>query len=336
MKIPEKPLHILAWILLSPVVLLSALWCVGAAYYTFPWSGVWRSVGSCVYAAVLFGTLAAGFRRRVLFLIPAAVGAATFLFYAHLTPEIRFHSVEWQTPWARQPKVEFHADGTVTVSDMRNFRYRTPEVYEVAYTRMSFDPKTVAATDLAVSHWDGLQAVAHTMLSFAFDDGRHLAVSMETRLPKGAEQGFLPGLFKQYEVMMLLAPEEDLFRLRTDYRQEELYLYRTNATREQSLMLLTAVLHAADRLLTRPRFYNSITTNCTTSLAPLLHWINPAFNGDIRLLANGYSDRLLYDLGYLACRDGESFEDLKRRSLARPVPQAPPEEYSAALRAQNP
>ena len=185
---------------------------------------------------------------------------------------------------------------------------------------------------VAVSHWDGMEKIAHTMLSFGFADGRYLALSMETRLPEGKEQGFLPGFYKQYEIIMVLATEEDLFKLRTDYRGEELYLYRTNATPEQARQMFRLLLEGADRLYREPAYYNSITQNCTTSLAPLLRLINPSFEGDIRLLLNGESDQLLYELGYLKHRDGESFPELKKRRYVNQYLGAPVSDYSAAIR----
>lgn len=76
-----------------------------------------------------------------------------------------------------------------------------------------FDLDKLSTLDFAVSHWDGMEFVAHTMLSFGFEDGRHLALSVETRLPEGVEQGTIPGLYKQFNVIYILADEEDLFGL---------------------------------------------------------------------------------------------------------------------------
>ena len=96
--------------------------------------------------------------------------------------------------------------------------------------------------------------------------------------------------------------------------------------------MLDSLLNRAVKLEREPEFYNSITENCTTSLAPLLREINPSFEGDIRLLLNGRSDELLYELGYLRHREGESFAELKRRSRVAPQGVAPAE-YSHAIRA---
>jgi hypothetical protein len=189
----------------------------------------------------------------------------------------------------------------------------------------------VIHVDLAVSHWDNLNLIAHTMLTFVFSDGQHVAFSMKTRLPEGVSQNAIAGLYKQYELLPVIATENDLYKLRTNFRKEELYLYRTNATAAQARLMLEKLLHSINEQYTDPQFYNSLTHNCTTSLAPMLRWINPGFTGDIRLLINGYSDKLLYDLGYLACREGESFEQLKSRRKANLYVDCH-ENYSSAIR----
>lgn len=309
-------------------VFLVGVWSAGAVFYAFGWS----PVGAVVYSGVLLGCWLVGFLRRKLLLIPASMEFVVIVAFAAMTPERVFAETVWQAPWGRVPSVEVDAN-PITVRNVRDFRYRSVDDYEIRYIDFAFDPSTVRTVDVAVSHWDGMQAIAHTMLSFGFEDGRYLAVSMETRLPVGVEQGFLPGFYRQYELLMVLATEEDLFRLRTNFRKEELYLYRTNATPEQARALLDSIMRRADTLSKQPEFYNSIARNCTTSLAPLLRVIDPTFEGDLRLLLNGYSDELLFELGYLKCREGESFPDLKRRRLAnRYVSQPSDLPYSRLIR----
>lgn len=292
-------------------LLIIGLWCVGAVFYAFHWSGELTAA----YAGGLFGFWLAGIQRRKLLWLLAAMEFIVVVAFAAMTPERVFAGTVWQTPWGRVAAVEYMGN-QVTVRNVRDFRYRDVENYEVRYIDFSFDPATVRSVDVAVSHWDGMQAIAHTMLSFGFEDGRYLAVSMETRLPVGVEQGFLPGFYRQYELLMVVATEEDLFQLRTNFRREELYLYRTNATPEQAKELLDYLVGRADTLSKHPEFYNSIARNCTTSLAPLLRVIDPTFEGDLRLLLNGYSDELLFELGYLKCHEGETFAELKKRRLA--------------------
>ena len=309
-------------------IALIGLWSAGAVFYAFHWSGAMTAV----YSGLLLGFWIGGFRLRKLLLIPTGMACAVMVAFAAMTPERVFAETVWQAPWGRVPSVEY-TGGVTTLRNVRDFRYRSVDDYDIRYVDFHFDPATVRSVDVAVSHWDGMQAIAHTMLSFGFEDGRYLAVSMETRLPVGVEQGFLPGFYRQYELLMVLATEEDLFKLRTNYRREELYLYRTNATAGQARVLLDYIVQRADSLSRHPEFYNSIARNCTTSLAPLLRVIDPSFEGDLRLLLNGFSDELLFELGYLKCREGETFAELKARRLAdRYVLSEPDLPYSTQIR----
>lgn len=138
---------------------------------------------------------------------------------------------EWQPSWSRLPSVEINGN-EIVVKDVRSFIYRTERDFDARYVTRRFDLDKLATLDFAVSHWDGMEFVAHTMLSFGFEDGKHMALSVETRLPEGVEQGSVPGLYKQFNVIYILADEEDLFALRTNYRKEDMYLYRINIGRE--------------------------------------------------------------------------------------------------------
>lgn len=316
------------WSPLFLLLLLGGLWCVGAAHYAFHVSPAWTAV----FGGTLLAVWIASLFRHCFLVVLGAMESVTIAVFLSMTPERMFADTVWQKPWGRAPSVAFSGDRAL-LRNVRDFHYRSVEDYDVRYLDCELDLSSVRTVDVAVSHWDGLQAIAHTMLSFGFADGSYLAVSMETRLPEGVEQGFLPGLYHQYEILMILATEEDLFQLRTDYRKEELYLYRTNATPEQARELLEYVLLRAESLERDPEFYNSVVRNCTTSLAPLLRLIDPGFKGNFRLLLNGYSDELLFELGYLRCREGESFQKLKQRRLAnRCMARSPELGYSERIR----
>ena len=310
------------------MLFLVGLWSVGAVHYAYHWPGA----ATATYAGALLAFWIVSFRRRRWLYVVGAVELVVAVAFFSMTPQRTFAGTNWQAQWGRVPTVEF-VGSRVLLHNVRNFRYRSENDYDIRYTDFEFDPSMVRTVDLAVSHWDGMLAIAHTMLSFGFADGRYLVVSMETRIPEGVTQGFLPGFYRQYELIMVLGLEEDLFKLRTDFRREDLYLYRTNATPAQARELLDYVVLRAESLSLHPEFYNSVTRNCTTSLAPLLRVIDPTFGGDIRLLFNGYSDELLFELGYLKHREDETFADLKkRRSADYCLSQPSDRSYSERLR----
>ena len=118
-------------------------------------------------------------------------------------------------------------DNLVTVHNIRNFDYRTESDYTVRYYDKTFDLNKIESVNFIVSHWDNLQAIAHTMLSFGFAGGDYLTLSIEIRGEKGESYSGLKGLFKQYEIIYVLGDERDLIRLRTNYRPNDLNLTQT-------------------------------------------------------------------------------------------------------------
>ena len=250
------------------------------------------------------------FQRAVWILLASQMFVG--IYFLCVTPENSFQNVQWQTPWVRRPWAEFDLkEKKITFYDVRDFCYKSENDYQVRYLDMTVSPEELHSLDLAVSHWDGLESVAHTMLCFNFKNQKRLVLSMETRIPVGKKQGAVAGLFKQYEIIPVLGTPEDLFDLRIKHRGEDFYLYRTNTTPEQMRHLLRSV---AVYVNLKPEFYNTLTRNCTTSLLPLVEVLALDPIDDFRLVINGFSDQLLFRLGYLHCREGETFASLKSRS----------------------
>lgn len=215
--IAARVLMFAAWFGLS-------VWAAGVVFYNV-WGGavlVWLYVAAMACAFV--------FRRKRPVFWRASWGVLALLLAYYLCIPAT-NGKEWQPSWSRLPAVEINGN-EIVVKDVRSFVYRTERDFDARYVTRRFDLDKLSTLDFAVSHWDGMEFVAHTMLSFGFEDGRHLALSVETRLPEGVEQGTIPGLYKQFNVIYILADEEDLFGLRTSYRKEDMYLYRINIGRE--------------------------------------------------------------------------------------------------------
>jgi hypothetical protein len=126
----------------------------------------------------------------------------------------------------------------------------------------------------------------------------------------------LKGLFKQYGAIFILGTERDLFKLRTNYRHEQLYLYPTNSTPQEVRTLFIYMLKRCNRLRKHPQFYNTITHNCLTSLLPIFDKVKPPRDKfDIRLYLNGFTDQLAFETGWLKRKPGEKFIDYKAEHL---------------------
>lgn len=200
--------------------------------------------------------------------------------------------------------------GEVTITNIRNCEYVTEHDFVVNRYDRTFQLDDVESVDFIVVPFNETAALAHTMLSFGLRDGTWLTVSIEIRTEKKEKFNPLLGTTRQYELIYLFADERDLIRLRTRYRDADVYVYPTVATPEQSRKLLLGMIERANQLAREPEFYNTLTNNCTTNLAG---HVNTLADNRIRygwkVLLPGFSDKYAYDLGLL--RNDVPFEDLR-------------------------
>jgi len=240
-------------------------------------------------------------------------GAALWL--ASLKPTGK---ADWDAPFQRMPVATFSADGkSVTVENIRDFHYRTERDYDVRWRTETYDLDGLETMDYSVTHWNGHEVFGHVLLSFGFKDGRHLVFSPEARLTKGHVYGLFPGFLRQYELIFICATEEDAIQLRTHHRRyerSEVRLYPTNTDPAIARFLLVDLLRRANDLRTHPEFYNGLTYNCLSSMAPTAEKLSFKFCTGWRGLVNGLSDRWGFRKGWLrGVRPGESFEEYSRR-----------------------
>ncbi|AOB25681.1 MULTISPECIES: DUF4105 domain-containing protein [Bordetella] len=239
----------------------------------------------------------------------------------------------WQAEVARL--LAGSADGhRVRLSNVRDFQWRGVDDFDARWRDDEYDLGMLESVDLVLSYW-GRAAIAHTMVSFGFADGRHLVFSVEIRRKVGEKFSELGGFFRQYERCIVAATERDCMRVRTNIRGEEGYLYRVRMPREGAQALFLAYVHAANQLRERPRFYNTLTANCTTIVFRLAEQVAPGLPLDYRLLLSGYLPGYLYDLDALegvgTLAERRAAARYTERARAEPDPAA----YSAAIRAPS-
>lgn len=255
-------------------------------------------------------------RALLAYVIPLA---ALLLWWQSLEPS---NERDWQADVALLPYASISGN-QVRVHNIRNFSYRSEYDYQPAYYDQDYDLSQLQGVDLVSSYWMG-PAIAHVFLSFAFADGKHLAVSIETRKEKTESYSTLKGFFRQYELFYVVADERDLVKLRTNYRQdppEQTYLYRLKGSIESGRQLFLEYMHNINALKQQPQFYNSLTTNCTTAIWMTMRDNPQPVPFSWKILASGYLPEYLYEQGLLHT-DGLSFAELQRRALLNPRAQA--------------
>jgi hypothetical protein len=279
------------------------------------------------------GALALRRARKPAGLVFAVALALVLLVWSGAEPS---NDREWQPEVALLPYATIDGD-RVTVHNVRNFDYRTETDFTPAYYDRSFDLRRLDRVDLIAVYWMG-PAIAHLFVSFGFG-GDHLAISVEVRKERGEAYSSLAGFFRNYELIYVVADERDVIRLRTNYRKtppEDVYLFRAVAPIENGRRLFLDYMRDVNELRERPRFYNTLTTNCTTMI--LAHtMVNPGhLPYSWKILLSGYAPEYAYEMGRLD--QSLPFAELKRRAhvnaAAQAADQAP--DFSRRIRAGVP
>lgn len=201
----------------------------------------------------------------------------------------------WQPNVALLPWAEIAGD-VVTVHNVRNNVYRSETDYDARYEDRVYRLSALRSLDLFLVYW-GSPHIAHTIMSFGFDDGRYLAFSIEGRMEKGEAYSAIKGFFKQYELTFVVADERDVIGLRTDFRGENVHLYRFRTPPEAAQGLFLRYLEQVNRLRDQPEWYNALTQNCTTTIRGLAAPVAQRAWRSWKLYLNGHLDELAYDLG---------------------------------------
>ena len=222
----------------------------------------------------------------------------------------------WQADVALLPYATVKGE-QVTIHNIRNLNYRTETDFDVRYYDKTFDLGRLQSVDLIAVYWMG-DAIAHVMVSFGFQEQDFVTFSIETRKELGEEYSTLKGFFKQYELIFVVGDERDLIRVRTDYRKppEDVYLYRTRMTPENSRMLFMEYLHQINSMKENPEWYNTLTTNCTTDVVRLIRAYGGQARYNWKVLLSGYAPQYAYELGALDTH--LAFDELRKKSYINP------------------
>jgi len=298
-------LRFFAWALVWIAAVLCTAWAFGALYFDFPTAS---ALAAILFAIILLAAII--FVRGQLWKLAIVLGAFVLVVSWWLTLKPS-NDRAWQPDVSQTAWAEINGD-KVTIHNVRNCDYRTDTDFTPHWETRTVRLLQITGMDLAINYW-GSPWIAHPIVSFQFSDGLPLCFSIETRKTIGQKYSALDGLYRQYTLIYVVADERDVIRLRTNYRREDVYLYRTLASPAQARERFLEYIKAMNMLHEHPRWYNEVTANCTTSIRTQRS-VSERAPWDWRMLINGKADELLYERHAIAT-GGLPFSELKERSL---------------------
>jgi len=236
------------------------------------------------------------------------------------------------TLWAREPSllrqwdedvrvlsgVEALPDGAVQLTQVRAWRYSRGAVESKAYASVRYDPADVVGLWVYEQELGLGGRIAHTFLVFEFPESyegnRWLGLSVETRREVGETYSLVGGVLQKFEVTHIWATEEDLVTRRVEYLDYPLTRYRVTVSNENIARLFRQFVDETSALADEPRWYNTLSTNCTSSLIQYVNTVEPgAIPWHYSFVFTGRTDDYLARLNYL---DAGSAESITREWLA--------------------
>lgn len=323
--------YVLLKLLLMLLVVGVSAWGLMALYFQLS-SGLWRIMAMLGLGVASVAALYAVARGAAWPALPLALSLLVLLAW-------------WQTilpsndrPWAADvDRVSYgQAQGdVVTLHNVRDFTWRSETDFDERWQTYQYDLEQLRSVDMFLSYWMG-PAIAHTLVSFGFEDGRHVVFSVEIRKEKNERFSALGGFFKQFEMTLIAAQESDIIRTRSNARGEDVYMYSVSMPKPAMKALFMSYVQQGNALREHPRFYNTLTANCTTIVYDMVTRIVNGLPWDWRILASGYLPDYVFAQGALA--KGHSLDELRQLGHinARALSQQEGEDYSQLIRRDVP
>jgi Domain of unknown function (DUF4105) len=317
---------ILGALLLAAAALVA--WTAGAIYFDVcsaaKW-GRWVALGWVVSVIAMFAVWQPLWQPLV------ALAGAEALFLVWWFRQQPSNNRDWDPVVAVLSRA-VHAEDAVTIENVRNFEYRSLHDFTPNYETRTVRLPNLVAVDIIFFKWFA-GWMSHPVMVFDFGVDGRLCISIEVRFLKGQGYSLLRSLYRQQELIFLVADERDVILRRTKHSKgQDALLYRLNSDPDELRAVFLDYVSSINSLYESPRWYHGFCTNCTTSFYKL-----PSRRGrarrDWRVVLNGLLDQALYEDGRLDRT--LPFPELRRRASLNDIAiNAPDEGFGDYIRQQ--
>lgn len=241
-----------------------------------------------------------------------SAGLAVAAFFAVLATPVLLAEPRLDRKWvdnlAHMPNVQL-SPGAFALDHVADWSYTRegPATREAITFANTFDD--LRNVWFMVEPQPGGEYAAHTLILFEFGGDRIVGLTVEARLEQGETYDAIAGAFNRYELSYIWATARELLTRRVTFLDKDVYVYPLQLDESQKRNFLRLLLEGTIDVSTKPRFYNTITSNCTNELAKVagLGW-------HYSWVLTGYSPQRLYELKLIP---GETFEAAKQSALLK-------------------
>ena len=231
---------------------------------------------------------------------------------------------------------------TITLHNVRDWTYSREAPLTTEWSDVTIDPQTIERAWFYIEPFSDWEAVGHTFLGFELSTGEVYTFSVEARREAGEEYSAVRGLMNEYELSYQWGRERDFVTRRLTYLDHPLRMYPLALTKDDAIRLFEALIVETNALAETPRFYNTLSANCTNVLASI---VNTHYKGrlmyDLSWYLTGYADEYLMREGLIEMRGsiGETkaaYDLTPHRGAVAENATAPATAFSARLRSLLP
>ena len=225
---------------------------------------------------------------------------------------------QWTLDQEKIPNIKLD-NGVYTIQNVRDFQYKSESDYTRNFKTVIFDIKDVQTVDFVLSQFADWRGMAHAFVTFGvqrLNRIEYIAISVEIRKEIDEEYSPIKGMLKQYELAYVIATETDVIQLRTNHRNEPVYLYPMDVSPDHAQALLISMLSQAHRLESVPEFYHTMTNSCMSNLAKHVNNVKPGLIPfGWSTIFPGFSDDLIVELGLLSSNTNDIGEIRKNHQI---------------------
>lgn len=239
---------------------------------------------------------------KYLFLLLFLSFGGVFLYiFIYLQPS---NSRNWEVGYETLPSVTIN-ENQVTIAKLRDYHYEPGKITSRGYLSKTFEVSELERVwflfePFQIQPFTDFKGVAHTYLVFDFKNSDPVALSVEARREKGEQYSAWLGLLNKFELFYVWGTETDQTVRRVIVENNKLYMYPLQISKESAQGLFLELANATQRLESHPRFYNTLTNNCTNELAYNANKVRSGlFSLNLALFLPGYSVDELYKLGLI-------------------------------------